>query len=88
MHIHGSIPNVQSADFYSIASSERAAEAQRAAETRKRLLKAAQGLAAEAGAETPEATALVGQWMDARHSQVLTGDEYQAAASGRDPELG
>ena len=36
----------------------------------------------------PDATLLIGQWLDSRHSQVLPGDEYHAAAEGKDPDLG
>lgn len=83
MHLHGSIPNVQSANYYGVSSGETADAARRAAETRKKLLTAGQSLAT-----TPEETALVSQWLDGRHSQTLTGDAYHAAAIGRDPELG
>ena len=36
----------------------------------------------------PDATLLVGQWLDSRHSQVLPQDEYHSAASGKDPDFG
>lgn len=85
MHIHGSISSVQGGNFNGVANGERAAEARRAAETRKRLLRAG-----EDGPDdlSPEETALIGQWMDARHSQVLTGENNHAAQAGRDPDLG
>jgi hypothetical protein len=85
MHIHGSISNIQGAGFYGVSNGERAAAAQRAAETRKRLLKAGQNGSDDL---SPEETALIGHWLDARHSQVLGEDEYRAAASGRDPDFG
>lgn len=85
MHIHGSIPNIQSANYYGVSSGDNAIAAKRAAETRKRLLKAGQSTGAE---NSPEAAALVSQWVDSRHSQVLSGDADRVAASGRDPELG
>ncbi len=69
----------------SAAGSERAAQAQRAAEVRKRLLKSAQSI--ESGTD-PGTTLLIGQWLDSRHSQVLSSDEYHTAASGKDPDLG
>jgi hypothetical protein len=31
---------------------------------------------------------MIGQWLDSRHSQVLTGDEYHAAVEGKDPDFG
>ncbi len=76
--------SVQSASF-SAAQGERAAAAQRAAEVRKRLLKSLQSIESDAD---PDATLLIGQWLDSRHSQVLPGDEYHAAAEGKDPDLG
>ena len=85
MHIHESIPNIQQSDFYSIANSDRAAAARRAAQTRKRLLRAGQDGPEDLG---PEETALIGQWMDTRHSQVLTGDEERPAVTGKDPDFG
>jgi len=85
MRIHGELMNVQAANFYSAAQGERAAAARRAAEGRKKLLKSASEIEASA---TPEETLLIGQWLDGRHSQVLSGDEYHAAASGKDPDFG
>ncbi len=83
MHIHGSF-GIQSANLYSAANSERAAAAQRAEETRKKLLRKAQEIGGES---SPEETLLIGQWLDARHSQVLSGDEYHTAASGKNSEF-
>jgi hypothetical protein len=40
------------------------------------------------GAATPEESLLIGQWMDSRHSQVLSEEQYHASASGKDPEFG
>ena len=85
MHIHGAISNVQGAGFYGVSNGEKAATAERAAETRKRLLKAGQSGPDD---QSPEETALIGHWLDARHSQVLSEDEYRPAASGRDPDFG
>jgi len=81
MHIHGNSMSIQSASFYSAAQGEKTA-AERAAEVRKRLLKSAAATESDdQSAETPS----FGQLMDARHSQVMTGDEYHTAASGKDP---
>lgn len=85
MHIHGSHMNLNSASLYSLAGAEKAAAAQRAADVRKKLLK---GAAETDGAASPEEEFLIGGWMDSRHSQALSGDEYQASASGKDPEFG
>ncbi len=70
MHIHPAA--AFTATF--AAGTERAA-AQRAAEVRKRLFKSAQSVESDSD---PDAAFLVGQWLDFRHSQVLSGDEYQA----------
>jgi hypothetical protein len=85
MHIHGNSISVNAANLYSAAQGERAAAAQRAVEVRKKLLKSAAGI--EAGA-TPEETLLIGQWLDGRHSQVLSEDQYYTAAAGKNPDLG
>jgi hypothetical protein len=77
--------SIQAANFYSTGQGARAAAAQRAAEVRKKLLKSAQSVEGEA---TPEETQLIGQWLDSRHSQVLSGDQYRVAASGKDPDFG
>jgi hypothetical protein len=78
MHIHGSSMSINSINPFSAA-------AQRAANVRKKLMKSATDIE---GVSSPDETYMIGQWMDARHSQVLSGDEYHAAASGKDPELG
>ncbi|MGA9060056.1 MAG: hypothetical protein WB341_00180 [Terracidiphilus sp.] len=65
MQIHGSAMNVQAANFYSAAQGERAAAAQKAAKVRKRLLKSAESIAAAADPD-PDATFLLGQWLDSR----------------------
>ena len=85
MHIYGNSMNINAANFYSVGNGERAAAAQRAAEVRKKLLKSASSLEGEA---SPEESLLIGQWLDSRHSQVLSQDEYHTAASGKDPDFG
>lgn len=86
MHIHGSIPNVEGAAFYGVSNGERAAEGRRAAEIRRRLMKA--GASAEAEA-TPEETGLVNQWMDERRSQVPAQvPAGEGERGGRDPDFG
>jgi hypothetical protein len=87
MHIHANQLNVNAANFYSVGNGERSAAAQRAAEVRKKLLKGAQGIESE-GAANPEETVLIGHWLDGRHSQVQSEDQYHTAASGKDPDFG
>ncbi|MGA2753331.1 MAG: hypothetical protein ABSE53_06145 [Terracidiphilus sp.] len=84
MHIHPSAIGLHPINTYA-AGNERAAATQRAADVRKRLLKAAQEAAPDA---TPEENLLIGQWLDSRHSQVLPGDSYHAASQGEDPDFG
>lgn len=86
MHIHPAAPGLQATNSYGLAN-ERTANAQRAADVRKKLLKAGQTSDLEVNAD-PDATLLVGQWLDSRHSQVPPGDEYHSAAEGKDPDLG
>ena len=85
MHIHPAAVGLDAINSYALAN-ERAANA-RAAEARKKLLKAGQTGDTEVNSD-PDATLLIGQWLDSRHSQVLSGDEYHAAAEGKDPDLG
>ena len=85
MHIHGNSMAVNPANFYAAAQGERAAATQRAAEVRKKLLK---GAAEIDGAATPEETLMINQWLDSRHSQTQSGEQYRATAAGKDPEFG
>jgi hypothetical protein len=84
MHIHGNSMSINAASFYSTAQQEKAA-AQRAAGVRKRLIKSASEIE---GAATPEETLMIGQWMDSRHSQVQSGEQYNNSVSGKDPDFG
>ncbi|MDR3753988.1 MAG: hypothetical protein P4K93_10300 [Terracidiphilus sp.] len=85
MHVHPAAVGLHSINTYGLAN-ERAANA-RAAEVRKKLLKAGQSDDLDVSAD-PDATLLIGQWLDSRHSQLLLGDEYHAATEGKDPDLG
>ena len=85
MHIHGNSMAVNAANFYAAAQGERAAAAQRAAEVRKKLLKGASEIE---GATTPEETLMISQWLDSRHSQTESEDQYHATAAGKDPDFG
>jgi hypothetical protein len=85
MHIHGHPMSVNPADFYAASQGERAANAQKAPEVRKKLLK---GAAQMDEAATPEETLLINQWLDGRPSQTESAVEYHATAAGRDPDFG
>ncbi len=84
MHIHGNQLNVNAVNPFS-AAADHAAAAQRAADIRKKLVKSASEIE---GAASPEESLLIGQWMDSRHSQVQSEEQYHASASGKDPEFG
>lgn len=89
MHIHGNSMAVNQADFYAAAQNGKAAAAQRAAETRKKLLK---GAAEIEGSATPDESLLIGHWMGGSQGQVRSPfeneDKYTGGDSGRDSELG
>ncbi len=89
MHIHGNSMSVNQANFYSAGQNQKAAAAQLAAATRKKLLKSAAEID---GAASPEESLLIGQWMDSGHSQVQSPyenqDEYHGDATGRDSDFG
>jgi hypothetical protein len=84
MHIHLSGVGMSSA--YGAGNSERAAAAERAAETRRRLLKAGQSAGAVADADE-DVSLLIGQWADSRHSEVLPAAQYRNAEEGDDPDF-
>jgi hypothetical protein len=67
------------------AAAENAAARQRAADVRRKLMKSATDIE---GISSPEEAFLVGQWMDSRHSQTMSEDQYHAAAEGKDPDFG
>jgi hypothetical protein len=76
MHIHGNQLNVQAASLGG-AGSYRAENAERAAQTRRRLHKAAQALDTPAlETSDPSASFLVGEWLSVRHNHALAEDEY------------
>ena len=85
MHIHGNSMSVSPASLYCAAQGERAAQAQKAADVRKKLLNSATAADSAFG---PEETLLIGQWLDARHSQVQTEDQYRSTAAGKVSEFG
>ncbi len=65
MHIHGS-PNLNSGNINSLAGAEKAAEAQRAADVRKRLLKSAQNADGELSSEE---TVFISHWLNAGQNE-------------------
>jgi hypothetical protein len=77
--------SINAANFYSAAENDKTSAAQRAADVRKKLLKSASEIEDLA---TPEESLLIGQWMDSRHSQVESEDEYRTSAEGKDPDFG
>jgi hypothetical protein len=81
--------SINAASLHSAAQGERAAALQRAAEVRKKLLRSASSIEGDSGSEE---TLMIGHWLDSRqdgrHSQVLDGDEYRTAASGKDSDFG
>ena len=85
MHIHGNSMSVNAANFYSATQEERAAAAQRSAGVRKKLIRSASEIE---GAATPEETLMISQWMDSRHSQVQSEEQYPYNVNGKDPDLG
>jgi len=87
MHIHASSMNINSASLYSAAGAEKAAEAQRAANVRKKLLKGASEIEA---APDPGETFLIGKWLDPQHSPVQDPfqNETQYHPSSKVPSFG
>jgi hypothetical protein len=84
MHIHGNSMAINAASFYATAQEEKAA-AQRAAGVRKKLIKSASEIE---GSASPEETLMISQWLDSRHSQVQSGEQYYNSVSGKDPDFG
>jgi hypothetical protein len=84
MHIHGNSMTVNATNFYSATQEERAAAAQRASSVRKKLIRSASQLE---GAATPEETLMISQWMDSRHSQEQSEEQYAYNVYGQDPDL-
>jgi len=82
MHIHPAAIGQHSINTCA-AGNERPA----AAEVRKKLLRAARSGELEVDSDA-DATLLIGQWLDARHSQVIPADEYHTVSSGKNPNLG
>jgi hypothetical protein len=74
MHIHGAGMNPYAANLHSMAGAEKAAEAQRAAELRKKLLKTSTQV--EDQPDSDEGF-LVGHWLDSGYGQSRDNGEQQ-----------
>jgi hypothetical protein len=88
MHIHPAAIGLHPMSTYA-AGSEHAAAAERAAEVRKRLLKAAQSVNADA---SPEESLLIGRWLDPPNldqpqNQVQPASGYRFAVEGKDSNV-
>ncbi len=84
MHIHGPSSNSYAANLYAAGNDPRTAAAQRAADTRKKLQKAADS--PDSGV-FPEETVMINQWLDARHSQTQSAGEYKVSLSGSNQDF-
>lgn len=84
MHMHHAAIRLEPIGSYA-AGNNRAAAAQQAAEARKRLLKSAQSIAAESD---PDATLLIGHWLDSQPGRHLLDDQYHAASEDSDSDIG
>jgi hypothetical protein len=69
MHIHGNSMNLNEASLYSASAVEKAASAQRAAETRKKLLMKAQEID---GSPTPDETVMISHWLNPQQGPFQT----------------
>jgi hypothetical protein len=69
MHIHGNSMNLNQASLYSAAAAEKAATAQRAADTRKKLLMKSQELDSSA---IPDETVMISHWLNPQSSPFET----------------
>ncbi len=85
MHIHASQMNMNAASLYSAAGAEKAAAAKRAADVRKKLMKSASDIE---GVASPDEAFMIGQWIDSRHSQVESAEQYHEDTSGKVPDFG
>ena len=85
MHIHANMLNPQAAGLYD-PSSLRAAQAERAAQTRRKLQNAAQTIGAT-DSETldPNASMLMGHWLNVDHNQSLPDDSYVPGSTHNEP---
>jgi len=84
MHVHPAAIGLHPISAYA-AGNERTAAAQRAAEVRKRLLKAAQS--ANVGA-SPEEALLIGRWLDHPQREAPPAGGYRAPAESEDSNFG
>jgi hypothetical protein len=83
MHIHAAAIGRDSSNTYAAANQATAA-AQRAAEVRKRLLKAAQGADTSA---SPEESLLISRWLGQPQNEGSPAGDYRSAAEGEDSDF-
>jgi hypothetical protein len=79
MHIHGHQMNFNAINPYGAA-----ADTQRKADVRKKLMKSASDIE---GISSPDEAGMVGRMMNGRHGQSFTDDEYHPGNSGRDSDF-
>ena len=75
MHIHDRSMTIQAMGFYSAAQQERTAAARRAAEVRKKLLRASRSIEEDQRNLFPDENLLIGHWLNA-HQDPMADDEY------------
>ena len=75
MHIHDRTMTIQAMGFYSAAQQERTAAARRAAEVRKKLLRASRSIEEDQRNLFPDENLLIGHWLNA-HQDPMADDEY------------
>lgn len=87
MHVHGASMNLNAASLYAGAAAEKAAEARRAAEVRKKLLKASARI--EGGPDSGE-DLLIGRWAASRdgegQGEGQEDDDYRPSGRGAEPD--
>ncbi len=79
MHIHDRSMTIQAMGFYSAAQKERTAAARRAAEIRKKLLRASRSLESDQPSLFPDENLLIRHWLNAHQNPTLADDEYTPA---------
>jgi hypothetical protein len=84
MHIHGNQMNLNTINPYS-AAAEKAAAAQKAANVRKKLMKAA---STDKSVQSPEEVLMAGSWSGSAPKPVKSEVEYHTADMGKDSSFG
>ncbi len=71
MHIHGNSMQIQESSLYSAAAAEKAANAQRAADTRKKLQMTAQQVDVNSSS-IPDETLMISHWLNPQPGSLET----------------